>query len=242
MDFKPGYKVLVTIQGFISQFKEELKLPYNLKNKIFIEEKIFRTFKYFCGEQDSSVYISKYNANHIFFRLYFPVNEAFAYDTTNSGKKYDCIYFGKLSKTKGTEDFIRVIAEIKKRKPDVKSCIVGGGDVKPFLTLAKELKCENNIEFIGFVKSQKELFEYVVSSRVFLAPPYKERLSSTIREAMMLKVPVVAYATGGIPYVNEFDEHIYLVETGHYKEMAAKTLLLLEDDQRRERLAEKAYN
>ncbi|HEY6437828.1 MAG TPA: glycosyltransferase, partial [Ignavibacteriaceae bacterium] len=65
--------------------------------------------------------------------------------------------------------------------------------------------------------------------------------SSTIREAMLLKVPVVAYATGGIPYVNEFDENIYLVDTGNYKEMAGKALLLLEDEQLRDKLSDKAY-
>jgi colanic acid/amylovoran biosynthesis glycosyltransferase len=107
--------------------------------------------------------------------------------------------------------------------------------------LATELNCFENIEFVGFVKSQKELFEYVKASRVFLAPPHKERLSSTIREAMLLKVPIVAYATGGIPYVNEFDENIYLVDTGNYKEMAAKALLLLEDNQLSDKLSDKAF-
>jgi len=51
----------------------------------------------------------------------------------------------------------------------------------------------------------------------------------------------VAYATGGIPYINEFDENIYLVKTGDYQEMAIKTLLLLENESLRTNLAEKAY-
>ena len=58
---------------------------------------------------------------------------------------------------------------------------------------------------------------------------------------MFLKVPIVAYATGGIPNINEFYENIYLVKTGDYKEMARRTLLLIENEALRNSLAGKAY-
>ena len=241
LDFKLNYPVLILIQGFISEFKDEPKKSMELINRIKVEEKILRSFKYFAGEQDSSNYISVYNPDHVFFRLYFPVNEILVSNTKDVEKKYDCIYFGRLEKSKGSEDFIRVVAEIKRVKSDVRACIIGTGNLGPLETLAEELFCKDNIEFVGFVKSQKELFEYVKSSRVFLAPPYKERLSSAIREAMLLKVPIVAYATGGIPYINEFDENIYLVETGDYKEMAMKTLSLLQAEKSSKLLSDKAY-
>ena len=207
LDYQDHYPVLIAIQGFISEFKSDINILPSLQKRIYFEEKILQSFKYYCGEQDSSSYISNYNPKRTFFRLYFPVNELLALETKYNGKKYDCIYFGRLTKPKGAEDFIKVINEIKKIKPDVSACIIGGGEIKPLITLASNLECINNIEFIGFAKSQKELFEYVKSSRVFLAPPYKDRLSSTIREAMLLKVPIVAYSTGGIPYINEFDEN-----------------------------------
>jgi glycosyltransferase involved in cell wall biosynthesis len=241
LDFKKDYPILVLIQGFISQMKETILLTPTIKKRIEIEEKILKSLKYYSGDQDSSTYISNFNSNHIFFRLYFPINEVLAKETIDSRKRYDCVFFGRLSKEKGVEDFIKIISIIKEKKPDVKACIIGGGDIQPLLLQANDLKCSANIEFTGFVKTQKELFEYVIAAKVFLAPPYFERLSSTIREAMLLKVPIVAYSTGSIPYINEFTENIYLIKTGDYQEMASKTILLLENETLRNNLAEKAY-
>jgi len=241
LDLKNDYPVIVGIQGFISQFKDTKNKSLELHKRIEIEERILKEFKYFYGEQDSSTYIDSYNPTHRFFRLYFPVNEEYALSVPDTEKKYDCIYYGKLSYIKGTEDFIKVIAELKKQMPNIKACIAGGGNQGPFKILAQELGCLRNIEFTGFLKTQKELFEHVKASKVFLAPPHKERLSSTIREAMYLKIPIVAYATGGIPYINEFNENIYMVKTGDYKAMAEKTLHLLNDETARNNLAEKAF-
>ena len=251
LDLKSDYPVLVCIQGFVSQYKEGgkniLPLLSRIKNnqvldkRIEVEQTILKEFTHFCGEPDSSTYMTKYNPNHHFYRLYAPVNEELTISSPTIEKKYDCIYFGKLTQIKGAEDFIKVIGELKKQKPDIKACIAGGGRQAPFIALAKKLNCFQNIEFTGFLKTQKELFAHVKASKVFLAPPHKERLSSTIREAMFMKVPIVAYATGGIPYINESDENIYIVETGEYKAMAEKTMLLLNDETLRNNLAEKAY-
>ncbi len=233
--------VLVGIQGFISEFKDVNRSTQSFTTRVKTEESIIRKFKYYYGEQDSSEYLKNYNPNHVFFKIFFPVNETLAFSIPFNGYKYDCVYFGRMSKMKGAEDFIRIIAEVQKQKPDVKAIMIGSGKISYLQYLTKKLNCEGNIEFTGFAKSQKELFEYVISSRIFIAPPHKERLSSTIREAMFLKVPIVAYATGGIPYINEHDENILLVKTGDIKAAARKTLWLLSNEKERLALARKAY-
>lgn len=239
-DFKGKYPILITIQGFISQMKRALTLTSPLSKRIEIEERILGEFNFFAGEQDSSTYISSFNKNYAFYRLYFPVNESLIFEIEDKEKRYDCIYYGRLSKEKGVEDFIKVIAELKVEIPKVKAIIIGPGNSEFYKSFAKDLGCLENIDFGGFVNTQKELFAIVKSARVFLAPPYFERLSSTIREAMYLKVPIVAYATGGIPYVNEFGENILMVETGNYRAMAEKTMYLLKNEYKRIELAEKA--
>ena len=171
LDFKKDYPILITIQGFISQMRGVVQLTTKAKKRMDVEERILSTFKYYSGEQDSSTYIASYNANHVFFRFYGNINEGLALETIDKGKKYDCIYFGRLEKIKGIEDFISVIAEIKEKKQDVKACIVGDGNVNSLNALVNELNCSANIEFTGFIKTQNELFEYVKASKVFLVPP-----------------------------------------------------------------------
>lgn len=239
---KRKYPIIIGIQGFITQFKDLDKKTIEIKTRIKIEERILKEFNAFYGEADSKEYIKNFNKSFQFFKLYFPVNEDLLIENISQEKKYDCIYFGRLVVVKGAEEFIKVINELKKTIPSIKGCMIGGGDINYFKNIAKEFDCIDNIDFIGFVKNQNELFNYVKMSKVFLAPPFKERLSSTIREAMYLKTPVVAYATGGIPYINETDENIYLVKTGDYKAMAERTINLLKNEVERKNLVIKAYN
>ena len=244
LDLYKTIPTLVTIEGFVSEFKDLPNLSTELKKRIQVEEQILSNLTHFSGDADIPRYISKYNQSFQYYPLENPANEELAASNSLQGeleKKYDCIYFGRLVKEKGIFDFVQIIAEIKKTIPGIKACIAGGGDIHPLVTFARELKCEENIDFIGFIKTQKELFNYVKSSRVFIAPPLIDRLSSTIREAMLLKIPVVAYATGAIPSINATEENIFLVDTGDYIAMAKKTLALLQDKDLRDQLVRKAY-
>ena len=241
LDYYNKYPVLITIQGFISEHKDIVELNMGVKNRIDIEENILQKFQYFSGELDSSTYINNYNPKHDFFLQYFPVNEDLLISRSDQKKQYDCIYFGRLAKSKGAEDFVKVIGLLKKNNVDIRACILGSGDKTPLVNLAIELNCLSNITFIGFVKTQEKLFEFVNLSKIVLVPSLKDRLPSSIREAMFLKVPIVAYATGGIPFINKYSENICLVGQGDYKDMAIKVERLLNNVKLRQILARKAY-
>lgn len=243
LQFKDRFPVLITIQGFIGQLEKQIELNYYQKKRIEIENKIHQTFKYFAGEMDSKIYLNHHNPNFEFFKLYFPTNEVL-YNNIKSDEenRFDMIYYGRISVYKGVEEFVKVVGLVKKNIPNIKACIIGPGDLESVKKLAQKLNCYENIDFKGFIATQFELFEVVRSSKVFLAPPFFERLSATIREAMFLKVPVVAYSTGGIPYINEFDENIKLVETGDYEAMAKESINLLQNETLREQMKLKAYN
>lgn len=240
LKLKDKYPVLVSIQGFIHQMDGSIKNSNILYKRIEVEEIILKEFSNFCGEQDSSTVINKFNPKHHFYKLFGPVNEELISRTEFKGYKYDCIYYGRITKTKGIEDFVKIIALLKAKNPNIKACVVGPGDTNPFIEIAKKSNCFENIDFLGFIETQKELFKLVKSSKIYLIPTYFDRLPLSIRESMMLKTPIISYATGGIPYVNEFDENIILIKTGDFEEMASKSLYLLQNEHIRNSLAEKA--
>jgi glycosyltransferase involved in cell wall biosynthesis len=53
---------------------------------------------------------------------------------------------------------------------------------------------------------------------------------------MWLKVSIVAYATGSIPYINRHQDNIFIVEQGNFKGMAEKANSLLQDPDLRDRM------
>lgn len=238
--FKKNYPIIITIQGFISEQKINLKSRYN-KFRAKTEIKIIKNYKHFIGELDSKKYINNFNNHFKFFKAYFPVNEQIINSLKDEQKIYDCIYFGRLDKTKGSEDFIKIIAELKNRKNNIRGVIIGIGDTSELQYLAEKLDCTNNIEIKEFAENQYELFRVVKQSKIVIVPTYFDRLPSTIREAMHLRVPVIAYNTGGIPYINNETENIILVERGNYLEIVNQTLELLEDQNYLEALSEKGY-
>jgi len=58
---------------------------------------------------------------------------------------------------------------------------------------------------------------------------------------MYLKLPVIAYAVSSIPEINLSEERIVLVEKSNIAELAEKIIMLLNDNDMRLTLAEKAY-
>jgi glycosyltransferase involved in cell wall biosynthesis len=239
--FKGEYPVVITIQGFISENLVQNRSKLN-KYRSKIELNILRNFKNFIGETDSMNYIKKFNQDINFFKAYFPVNEELIEKMPDEPKIYDCIYFGRIDKLKGTEDFIKIIAQLKKSNENIRGIIVGIGEFNEFISLSKKLDCYNNITFKEFAKTQLELFQLVKQSKLAVVPTYFDRLPSTIREAMFLKVPVISYATGGIPYINNDIENIKLIRRGNYMEMANEIKNMLKDEKKLNVLAERGYN
>jgi glycosyltransferase involved in cell wall biosynthesis len=237
------FPVLVVIQGFASLMRRGSKISSVIKNRIKNEEEILRSFSNYCGELDSENIIKKYNDNFKFYKFYYSYDyqDFTQYQKSYAERKYDCLFYGRLENDKGIEDFIKVVKELM-QSHNIKACVIGLGNPKIIEDLIAQYNCKSNIDFLGFIPTKEELYEKVSDSKILCVPTYNDRLPATIREAMFMKIPIVAYPTGGIPYMNNDQSNLFITKKNNYKEMANLVNTLLTNDKLAIELAEKAFN
>ncbi|MEM3809149.1 MAG: glycosyltransferase family 4 protein [Thermoproteota archaeon] len=99
-------------------------------------------------------------------------------------------YVGRLSYEKGVD----LLIEVAKRLPKLNFVLIGEGPL--YVKLKEASKKINNFYLLGY-KKREEALKYLAGSKVFILPSRNEGLSTSILEAMALRVPVVATNVGG---------------------------------------------
>lgn len=114
--------------------------------------------------------------------------------------KITCIIVGRMLKSKGIEDAIEAISELKKRNFKAILWIVGYGDRKYILylhSLTKKKDLDENIIFYNFVTEQKK-FELMSRAHLLLSPSIKEGFGLTVPEAGKVGTPAIVYNSPGL--------------------------------------------
>jgi glycosyltransferase involved in cell wall biosynthesis len=104
---------------------------------------------------------------------------------------YDAVWIGRIHRQKGIADLLRTLAYLAKELPQFRAVIIGksGEALAPEI---EKLGLSKSIVFSGLV-SEQEKFQLLKSSRVFLMPSRHEGSPRTVAEALLCRVPVVAY-------------------------------------------------
>lgn len=241
------YPVLVTLQGFVflSSKKRNPISNYIRWNRIRIEKEINTFGKYFTVATDDVVKnLKTFNENAVYFYDHYPTTKPKITLGNFHEKKYEIVYFARISKDKGIEDLIEAVKILKGKLPEIKVVVIGGGNANYIRSLKATIEKEgltNNINFAGFLPTQQDVFELVVQAKVSVLPTYFDGIPGTIREAMAMKIPVVAYAIGGIPSFNDEKECLTLVEKQNIPQLVEKIELVLADKKRTETIIENAF-
>ncbi|HEY9198153.1 MAG TPA: glycosyltransferase family 4 protein [Gammaproteobacteria bacterium] len=109
---------------------------------------------------------------------------------------------GRLTRLKGHEDFIELIARLLERKLPVQGLIVGAEDprrlkyAESLHRLVRERGLEAHITFTGERNDMREV--YASSNLVLSLSQQPESFGRTVLEALALGVPVVGYDHGGV--------------------------------------------
>ena len=155
---------------------------------------------------------------------------------------------------KGLHMVFRAVAILKNKYPDIKVYVPGTpmvsngslkgklkrrGYVKYIERLIKELDVAEHIVWMGHV-AQDKLAKQYAKSHVFMMSSSIENHSSSLKEAMMVGVPCISSAVGGIPEYVKQGENGYLYRFEDY-ELATKYIEdIFENDDLAKEMSRKA--
>lgn len=147
-------------------------------------------------------------------------------------KDADIVYFARIHKNKGIEDILRAVYFIKVEYGiRLKLKIIGAGSDPKYSSYLKslinDLKLTDDVRFFGKVNDYDDLSVEIAKSRLFVLPTYFDIIPGSLLEAMLIGVPVIAYAVGGIPDLNIKEKLITLSEPNNIIELSRKIVLVL---------------
>jgi glycosyltransferase involved in cell wall biosynthesis len=150
----------------------------------------------------------------------------------------------RLFRWKGHAYLVDAVARVERELPDVRLIIVGEDDPRagwePGGTFSRKLKEQaqqlgiaDNVTFTGF---RSDIPRLMSSFDVFAHPSWEEPFGMVFLEAMAMRKPVVAWASGGAPEVIVHGETGLLAERESVDQLAEALLTLLRSPALRERL------
>ncbi len=151
----------------------------------------------------------------------------------------------RLFRWKGHHDLVDALARVRQRFPDVRLLVVGeddpranpgfGGYRAELDARIAELGLGQSVVFTGF---RTDVADLMAAADVFCQPSAEEPFGMVYLEAMAVRRPVVAYASGGAPEVIADGETGLLAKRGDIDGLAAALTRLLENEPLRRQMGE----
>jgi N-acetyl-alpha-D-glucosaminyl L-malate synthase BshA len=147
------------------------------------------------------------------------------------------VFVGRFRPEKGVRYLIEAMEIIRRKSQNVRLILVGEGPEEEDLKrLVGQLNLKDCINFLGQVPNE-EVPQYMAASDVFVLPSLSEGFPNVILEAMASGLAIVASKVSGLPEIVEDGGNGFLVESRNPEQIAEKVLLLLGDDELRERIS-----
>jgi N-acetyl-alpha-D-glucosaminyl L-malate synthase BshA len=137
------------------------------------------------------------------------------------------IHLSNFRPVKRVQDCVRILAEVRKSVPAHLLMAGDGPERSPAEHLARELKVERHITFLG---KQSHVERLIPLAHVLLMPSQLESFGLVALEAMACGVVPVATRVGGVPELITDREDGFLEAPGDIAAQAARVVELLTDD------------
>lgn len=162
--------------------------------------------------------------NFIDTDIYKPVcNKQFKEHIAPNNEKI-LIHTSNFRPVKRVSDTIRILDIVRKKIPTKLILIGDGPDRSECERLARELKLEKDVIFLG---KQDGLENLLSVADLFLMPSQSESFGLSALEAMSCGVPVISSSVGGLPELIVHNKTGYIAEFGDVERMAKYALELL---------------
>mgnify|MGYP001197967738 CR=1 FL=1 len=142
----------------------------------------------------------------ISFTVINPSLEKFLRDESNStifgsrtiNQKIRVLFLGRLIKAKGLYELLDGFEQAHKINDKLELIIAGDGpELDSLISLVNEKRIRGSVKFLGYVKD-KEKFEILASSHVFMLPSYTEGMPNSVLEAMAAGCLVYTTSVGSL--------------------------------------------
>ncbi len=141
---------------------------------------------------------------------------------------------GRLVPVKGPEFLIKAAKYIISEYPDTYFIFTGDGPLEQDLKRkALEMGISENIIFLGW---RNDVAKIISIYDIFVLPSLNEGMGRVLVEAMALGKPIVASNIGGIPDLVIHGKNGFLVPPKDPEELAKYIQILLEDEEKREKM------
>lgn len=151
------------------------------------------------------------------------------------GLKKESVIVGNCSALAPHKDYFTFI-DVAKRFPELEFVIIGDGPLREELKLYSNGL--SNIHFTGFLA---DISSYLKSLNYFLMTSETEGLGTSLLDAMICRIPIVATNTGGIPEIVIDHKTGLLAEVGAVEQLSNQLKVLLNDHSLTEQLVQNAY-
>ena len=156
---------------------------------------------------------------------------------------YIIVTLGRVSYDKGHDLLLESAVQVTKVLPNIFFVVVGGvfpDDELFYQQLLSNLKNEGLDKKVVFAGFQDDIFELLRGSDLMVHFSRKEAFGLVLGEAMSQKTPVIAFKVGGMREIIEDGSTGYLIEPYEINQLNEKIVDLLNDEQQRKVIGEKA--
>ena len=234
--------VMVILQTLLNSPKR-IEMNVGSSYRRIIEKKILSSLRYYGSSSNTNKqFIQSINPSAIVCKVEFPATNP---PIILCVKEYDFVMNARtLTKFKGVEDTVKAFIKVVKLYPKATLRLIGAIEKETRLVLhniIQENGIESNVTFSGRYERVEDMYIEVQKARYMVLPGITSAFNTTIREGMLMKMPVIMYETSVSRSINNTIECLLCAKMQDVQDLASRMIYAIEHPESMRRLADNAY-